>query len=45
VSEIFGAIFGWIWIIAAISTPVLVIWAIFGEGRCCYPVISFFGQR
>ena len=39
-SAIIGGLFGWVWIIATISIPILIIWAIWGNGRWYHPVIA-----
>lgn len=40
-SELLAGIFGWVWITSLFATPTLLIWALFGEGKWYYPVISF----
>ena len=40
ISSAIALFFGWIWIIAFFATPILILWAIFGNGRWYYPLIA-----
>ena len=42
ISEVIGLIFGWIWVLAIFATPLTLLWAVFGNGKWYYPVITFF---
>lgn len=38
--EVLSGLIGWLWIASIVVTPLLILWAIFGNGEWYYPVIS-----